>query len=204
MLTQTQEKGSCHLNQEPNGSGRPRAMVKGCSKGAEKCPMDSCSLQESCRWERMGTSLVCSGQGQPSPPTLEWAPPCLSFPTAMLRNVQQTLSSLPGESTYNKKTISNTTIHLCIRRFTMVVTPSWENPRGSGSVKGLPGAALPAGDGRAAPDAPSCAHQPLPGISTPLRALRQFYLSFKSIQIVLFPCESAHLVYVLQCQRGNL
>ena len=82
--------------------------------------------------------------------------------------------------------------------------PSWENPTGSASVKGFPGAALPAGDGRAAPDAPSCACQPLPGISTPLCALRQFYLSFKSIQIVLFPCESAHLVYVLQCQRGNL
>ena len=82
--------------------------------------------------------------------------------------------------------------------------PSWENPTGSASVEGFPGAALPAGDGRVAPDAPSCACQPLPGISTPLCALRQFYLSFKSIQIVLFPCESAHLVYVLQCQRGNL
>lgn len=41
-------------------------------------------------------------------------------------------------------------------------------------------------------------------ISTPLRALRQFCLSFRSIQIVLFACESVHLVYVLQCQRGNL
>lgn len=42
--------------------------------------------------------------------------------------------------------------------------PSWDNPRGSGRVKAFPGATLPAGDGRAVPNAPSCTCQPLPGI----------------------------------------
>lgn len=86
-------------------------MDKGCSTGAETCPMGSCSLQESCRWECTGTSLVCGGQGQPSPHTLEGAPPyLLSFPAAMLGNVQQTLSLLPGDSMYKKTTISAMTI----------------------------------------------------------------------------------------------
>lgn len=82
--------------------------------------------------------------------------------------------------------------------------PNWDNPRGSVRMKAFRRAALPALGGRVVPNAPSCTCQPPPGISTPLCALRQFNLSFKSIQIVLFLCESAHLVYVLQCQRGNL
>lgn len=67
-------------------------------------------------------------------------------------------------------------------------------PLGTVSRKGFPAPAAPTGgDGGHAPLLPAAPH-----------ALQQFYRSFTSIQIVLFPRESAHLVYVLQCQRGNL